>query len=120
MRATGCPLGSGDGKIPDGSRIVRGAFKESIDLGSAAPPPIPPFRQSSVRHHRLPQPVATLDRKPPVAVGGSVFLRCVGSDQGSKNLEKALDGAARAEGLRGDAGAFAQEEQFVGEQLGIA
>jgi Cu/Ag efflux pump CusA len=38
----------------------------------------------------------------------------VGSDQGPKNFEKALDGAARAEGLRGDASAFAQEEEFVG------
>ena len=52
--------------------------------------------------------------------GGSVFLRRVGSDQGPKNFEKALNGAARTEGLRGDASAFAQEEQFVGEQLGIA
>ena len=52
--------------------------------------------------------------------GGSVFQRRVGSDQGPKNFEKALDGAARAKGLHGDASAFAQEEQFVGEQLGIA
>ena len=52
--------------------------------------------------------------------GGSVFVRRVGSDQGPKNFEKALDGAARAEGMRGDASAFAQEEQFVGEELGIA
>jgi hypothetical protein len=44
----------------------------------------------------------------------------VGSDQGPKNLEQALHGAARTEDLPGDASAFAQEEQFVGEQLGIA
>jgi hypothetical protein len=53
-------------------------------------------------------------------LGGSVFLRRVGSDQGPKNFEKALDGAARAEGLRGDAGAFAQEVQLVSQQFGIA
>jgi hypothetical protein len=82
--------------------------------------PFPPFRRNCIRHHGLPEPVAALDRKPPVAVWGSVFLRRVGSDHGPKNLEKTLDGTARAEGLRGDAGAFAQEVQLVSQQFGIA
>jgi hypothetical protein len=79
--------------------------------------PFPPFRQNSIRHHWLPER-STENRRS--RLWGSVFLRRVGSDQGPKNLEKALDGAARAEGLHGYASAFAQEEQFVGEQLGIA
>jgi hypothetical protein len=44
----------------------------------------------------------------------------VGSDQRLEHLGKAFDRAARAEGLRSDASAFAQQEQLVGEQFGIA
>jgi hypothetical protein len=71
--------------------------------------PFPPFRQ---KLHPTPLAAgARCSARPQTAgrgFGGSVFVRRVGSDQGSKNFEKALDGAAGAEGLRGDASAFAQ------------
>ena len=41
-------------------------------------------------------------------------------DQHLEHLSEACGGAVRPEALNGDAGAFAQQEQFIGEKLGIA
>jgi hypothetical protein len=83
--------------------------------------PIPVTPPGSLRHLGWQELVAARGRKPPVSVcGTSGFLRRVGSDQGPEHFEKAFDGTARAQGLCGDAGTLAQQEKFVGEQLGIA
>ena len=41
-------------------------------------------------------------------------------DECSEHFGEAFGGAARPEALNGDASAFAQQEQLVGEKLGIA
>ena len=40
-------------------------------------------------------------------------------DQGLEHFGEAFGGDARPEALNGDAGALAQQEQFIGEKLGI-
>ena len=40
-------------------------------------------------------------------------------DQHLEHLSEACGGAVRPEALNGDAGSFAQQEQFIGEKLGI-
>jgi hypothetical protein len=81
------------------------------------PGPFPAKTPSGTIGCRSPLQRSTENRRS--RLWGSVFLRRVASDHGPKNFEKVLNGTARTEGLHGDASAFAQEEQFVGEQLGI-
>jgi hypothetical protein len=80
------------------------------DFPRLLPAPLPRAARCAVRPH-------TAGR---AFCGVLGLLWRVGSDQRLEHLGKAFDRAARAEGLQGDPSAFAQQEQFVGKQFGIA
>lgn len=103
-------LGRGRGPNYLLGAVITGTRTEAGVIGRSCPIPV------------IAQGFGTLGRRRPLqrsVAGQSGFLRHVRSDQGLEHVGEASGGAVGTEALNAEAGALAQQEQFVGKQLRI-